>query len=124
MPTKADLEVALADKEREFEEFKETVKRVAKDYGERHSWCEVVDQALVEMGLGDELEITLHITVELSGTLKQGRMTSDTDLCDFVRDSLKFEGETWDDLKVTLDGDWESDGEDNSKIEVEVRDGS
>lgn len=123
MPTKADLEVALADKEREFEAFKETVKRVAKEYGERHEWCEVVDQALAEMGLAEELEITAVITVKLSGTLKEGRMTSN-DLEEFIKDSLQFNGDTWGDLSVKLDSDWKSDGEADLEIEVEVRDGS
>ena len=41
-----------ADSE-EIRAFKEKVKRVAKKYAKDHQWCEVVDQALREMGIED-----------------------------------------------------------------------
>lgn len=88
----------------ELEEFKQSVIDTAREYAERHDWCEAVDEALTAMGLEIprkavtmEVRVTYRITATANVT---GSKVTD----DFVRTSLTF-----DEDKPILDHDFEGD---------------
>jgi hypothetical protein len=81
---------------RRFEEFKQTVRSTAINYAERHDWCEVVDNALEEMGLqGRNTEWTLVLTV--TGTIRTTvSAATETDAIDKAREEVGLrEGDSY-----------------------------
>lgn len=84
------------------EEFKEKVVKVATDLAEEHDWCEVVDNALEEMGLprrARRAEITFTVTVPLEDVPRDlmRRIEEDQIHDRWVTDTFAF--------SVTPDGD-------------------
>lgn len=110
---------AYASKELELEEFKKRVGRVAKEYGRRHDWCSVVDQALGDLDIEVEpqtVTFDLIVTYRVSAGLSSYR--EDGDVSEgWIRDSLSEDSLI---NGVQLDSDWE-DGADVDISEVRVR---
>ena len=113
------LTVELTNVQKDFDEFKTKVVRVASEYATEHDWCAVVDEALGELGLKREPQTygaTLTITVKFTGTLKDRRetvtddwvaqsLTGISDIRSHIRDSLGLDSDHDD---IDVDGiSWE-----------------
>lgn len=77
----------------EVKELKEKVEKVAREYARRHRWCEVVDQALSEMGIKDvpnkiEVTFTVPVTASINLDLEPLRGKSDEEQAEWLAKAL------------------------------------
>lgn len=77
----------------EVQELKKKVEQVAREYARRHRWCEVVDQALNEMGIKDtpnkiEVTFTVPVTAAINLDLEPLRGKSDEEQAEFLAKAL------------------------------------
>lgn len=120
--TLADLELEVERLRSEHEEFRSRVREVARKYAEEHDLCDIVEQALVEAGVGPDYQtvdvtLTADITVTLRVDKDAWRRMDGLDREDWLRDNLTFEfdatcadaavGSIYEDMEDPVDVSWD-----------------
>ncbi len=89
-----DALTAIRSADRRLAEFKEKVVEVASGYAQEHGWCDVIDDALRELGLerkAKKYSGTLTIVVSFEAELEPGKETPSRQ---WVRDSVSVDTES------------------------------